>query len=162
MIALEIWEPRWPAAKTCWPNWGREFCRHRHHQSARNRRHMGARTGKPIANAIVWQDRRTAEIAMAERSGHEAAITAKTGLLLDPYFSASKVGWLLDNVQGARRQSGSRRAGFGTIDSWLVWQLTEGRATSPMPAMRRAPACSIFTTINGTQNCSSCLACRQI
>ena len=84
-------------------------------------------TGKPIANAIVWQDRRTAEICNGlKEAGHEAAITAKTGLLLDPYFSASKVGWLLDNVKGARAKAEAGELAFGTIDSWLVWQLTEG------------------------------------
>ena len=84
-------------------------------------------TGKPIANAIVWQDRRTAEICNGlKEAGHEAAITAKTGLLLDPYFSASKVGWLLDNVEGARAKAEAGELAFGTIDSWLVWQLTEG------------------------------------
>jgi glycerol kinase len=86
-------------------------------------------TGKPIANAIVWQDRRTAEICNGlKQAGHEAAITAKTGLLLDPYFSASKVGWLLDNVTGARAKAEAGELAFGTIDSWLVWQLTEGAA----------------------------------
>jgi glycerol kinase len=86
-------------------------------------------TGKPISNAIVWQDRRTAEICNGlEQAGHEAAITAKTGLLLDPYFSASKVGWLLDNVTGARAKAEAGELAFGTIDSWLVWQLTEGAA----------------------------------
>ena len=84
-------------------------------------------TGKPIANAIVWQDRRTAEICNGlKEAGHEAAITTKTGLLLDPYFSASKVGWLLDNVEGARAKAEAGELAFGTIDSWLVWQLTEG------------------------------------
>ena len=84
-------------------------------------------TGKPIANAIVWQDRRTAEICNGLReAGHETAITAKTGLLLDPYFSASKVGWLLDNVKGARAKAEARELAFGTLDSWLVWQLTDG------------------------------------
>ena len=86
-------------------------------------------TGKPIANAIVWQDRRTAEICNdLKEASHEANITAKTGLLLDPYFSASKVGWLLDNITGARAKAEAGEFAFGTIDSWLVWQLTEGAA----------------------------------
>jgi len=86
-------------------------------------------TGKPIANAIVWQDRRTADICNGlKEAGHEAEITAKTGLLLDPYFSASKVGWLLDNTNGAREKADAGELAFGTIDSWLVWQLTEGAA----------------------------------
>ncbi|MCH1543175.1 MAG: glycerol kinase GlpK [Alphaproteobacteria bacterium] len=88
-------------------------------------------TGRPIANAIVWQDRRTADICNGlKEAGHEAMITEKTGLLLDPYFSASKVGWLLDNVEGAsgniRARAEAGELAFGTIDSWLVWQLTEG------------------------------------
>ena len=86
-------------------------------------------TGRPIANAIVWQDRRTAEICSdLKQAGHEATITAKTGLLLDPYFSASKVGWLLDHNEGARAKAEAGELAFGTVDSWLVWQLTQGAA----------------------------------
>ncbi|MDB2523087.1 glycerol kinase GlpK [Alphaproteobacteria bacterium] len=86
-------------------------------------------TGQPIANAIVWQDRRTADICNGlKQAGHEAMITEKTGLLLDPYFSASKVGWLLDHIDGARARAEAGELAFGTIDSWLVWQLTEGAA----------------------------------
>jgi glycerol kinase len=84
-------------------------------------------TGQPIANAIVWQDRRTADICDGlKQAGHEAMITEKTGLLLDPYFSASKVGWLLDHIDGARARAEAGELAFGTIDSWLVWQLTKG------------------------------------
>ncbi len=87
------------------------------------------KTGAPIANAIVWQDRRTAEICDAlKAAGHEAMISDKTGLLLDPYFSASKLGWLLDNVGGARARAEAGELAFGTIDSWLVWQLSGGTA----------------------------------
>ena len=87
------------------------------------------KTGAPIANAIVWQDRRTAEICDGLRAaGHETMITDKTGLLLDPYFSASKLGWLLDNVDGARARAAAGELAFGTIDSWLVWQLSGGAA----------------------------------
>lgn len=86
-------------------------------------------TGTPIANAIVWQDRRTASICDGlKAAGHENMITAKTGLLLDPYFSASKVAWLLDNVEGARARADKGELAFGTIDSWLVWQLTGGES----------------------------------
>ena len=100
-------------------------------------------TGKPIANAIVWQDRRTAEICSGlKEAGHEAAITAKTGLLLDPYFSASKVGWLLDNVEGARAKAEAGELAFGTIDSWLVWQLTE--AASHVTDASNAARTSLF------------------
>ncbi|MGC6535150.1 MAG: glycerol kinase GlpK [Parvibaculales bacterium] len=86
-------------------------------------------TGHPIGHAIVWQDRRTAAFCDAlKQAGHEASITEKTGLLLDPYFSASKIAWLLDNVDGARARAEAGELAFGTIDSWLVWQLTGGAA----------------------------------
>src|SRR6185437_9804977 len=84
-------------------------------------------TGKPIHNAIVWQDRRTADACAALRaSGHEDAVTAKTGLVLDPYFSATKIAWLLDNVSGAREAADQGRLAFGTVDSFLLWRLTGG------------------------------------
>jgi glycerol kinase len=85
-------------------------------------------SGKPIHNAIVWQDRRTAESCDALRvQGHESEIAAKTGLLLDPYFSASKIAWLLDNVEGARAKAQAGELAFGTIDSFLLWRLTGGK-----------------------------------
>src|SRR5690606_13091711 len=85
-------------------------------------------TGKPIHNAIVWQDRRTADMCERLRAqGREPAITAKTGLLLDPYFSATKIAWLLDSVEGARAAAEAGRLAFGTIDSFLMWRLTGGR-----------------------------------
>ena len=85
-------------------------------------------TGKPIHRAIVWQDRRTAPQCAALRdSGHEAEINARTGLLLDPYFSATKINWLLTHVKGARRKAAQGRLAFGTIDTFLVWRLTGGR-----------------------------------
>jgi glycerol kinase len=85
-------------------------------------------TGKPIHNAIVWQDRRTAPICAELRAaGHEPGITQKTGLLLDPYFSATKIAWLLDNVSGARSAAEAGRLAFGTVDSFLLWRLTSGR-----------------------------------
>ena len=84
-------------------------------------------TGKPIHNAIVWQDRRTADMCAAlRRAGHEDAISAKTGLLLDPYFSATKIAWLLDHVPGARAAAEAGKLAFGTIDSFLLWRLTGG------------------------------------
>jgi glycerol kinase len=84
--------------------------------------------GEPIYNAIVWQDRRTADHCDAlRRTGHEPDIAAKTGLLLDPYFSASKIAWLLDNVTGARVAAEDGRLAFGTIDSFLLWRLTGGK-----------------------------------
>ncbi|MCV2866619.1 glycerol kinase GlpK [Albidovulum sediminicola] len=85
-------------------------------------------TGEPIHNAIVWQDRRTADTCAAlKAAGHEAMITARTGLLLDPYFSGTKVKWLLDNVPGARERSARGELAFGTVDSFLIWKLTGGR-----------------------------------
>ncbi len=84
-------------------------------------------TGKPIHNAIVWQDRRTADTcARLLRDGHEAMVAAKTGLLLDPYFSATKIAWLLDHVDGARAAAGQGRLAFGTVDTFLLWRLTGG------------------------------------
>jgi len=85
-------------------------------------------TGQPIHKAIVWQDRRTAPTCEAlAAAGHAAMITARTGLLLDPYFSATKVKWLLDNVEGARARAEAGKLAFGTVDSWLIWNLTGGR-----------------------------------
>lgn len=85
-------------------------------------------SGKPIHRAIVWQDRRTAEHCdFLRRGGHEAAIAQKTGLLLDPYFSGTKIAWLLDNVPGARAAAEAGRLAFGTVDSFLLWRLTDGR-----------------------------------
>ncbi|WP_439576403.1 glycerol kinase GlpK [Elioraea sp.] len=85
-------------------------------------------TGRPIHRAIVWQDRRTAEAcARLRESGHEALITTRTGLLADPYFSATKIAWLLDHVPGARDAAEAGALAFGTVDSFLVWRLTGGR-----------------------------------
>ena len=85
-------------------------------------------TGKPIHNAIVWQDRRTAAIcARLRKEGHEKLFTRKTGLLLDPYFSGTKVKWLLDKVKGARKRAEKGELAFGTVDSFLIWRLTGGK-----------------------------------
>ena len=84
-------------------------------------------TGKPVANAIVWQDRRTAERCDELRAqGVGELVTAQTGLLLDPYFSATKIGWLLDAVDGLRARAEAGEIAFGTVDSWLIWNLTGG------------------------------------
>jgi glycerol kinase len=84
-------------------------------------------TGKPIHHAIVWQDRRTAgECDLLRAQGHEPTFRARTGLLLDPYFSGTKLAWLLDHVPGARARAEAGELAFGTIDSWLVWNLTNG------------------------------------
>jgi glycerol kinase len=85
-------------------------------------------TGQPVCNAIVWQDRRTAPFCDRLRAGgHEKLIRDKTGLVIDAYFSGSKVAWILDNVPGARQKADAGRLAFGTIDTWLVWKLTDGK-----------------------------------
>ena len=85
-------------------------------------------TGKPLAPAIVWQDRRTADRCSAlKAAGHEALVQARTGLLLDPYFSATKLAWLLDAIPTARQRAEAGELAFGTIDSWLLWQLSGGK-----------------------------------
>ncbi len=85
------------------------------------------RTGAPIANAIVWQDRRTAAVCERLRAaGHEPPVSARTGLRLDPYFSATKIAWLLDNVPGARARAERGELAFGTVDTFLLWRLTGG------------------------------------
>jgi glycerol kinase len=85
-------------------------------------------TGDPVYNAIVWQDRRTAEFCSKLRQdGHEEEFRQKTGLLVDPYFSGTKVAWILDNVSGARARAEQGKLAFGTVDSWLIWNLTSGK-----------------------------------
>ncbi|SET23194.1 glycerol kinase GlpK [Oceanicella actignis] len=85
-------------------------------------------TGQPVGRAIVWQDRRTADLCRRlKEDGAEPEVTAKTGLLLDPYFSATKIAWILDNVEGARARAEAGKLAFGTVDSWLIWNLTGGK-----------------------------------
>ena len=84
-------------------------------------------TGRPVHNAIVWQDRRTAAFcAELREAGHEDGVRARTGLLLDPYFSSTKLAWLLDNVEGVRARAEAGELAFGTVDCWLIWNLTGG------------------------------------
>ncbi|RZJ22666.1 MAG: glycerol kinase, partial [Haliea sp.] len=86
------------------------------------------KTGEPVANAIVWQDRRTAgRCDQLREAGHEALIQQKTGLVLDAYFSGTKLEWLLDEVPGVRGRAEKGELAFGTMDAWLVWNLTGGR-----------------------------------
>ena len=96
------------------------------------------KTGEPIHNAIVWQDRRTSEICNDIRSVHADPIRSKTGLEVDAYFSASKIKWLLDNINSARTRAENGELAFGTVDTWLVWKLTNGRLhiTDPSNASR--------------------------
>ena len=85
------------------------------------------RTSRPVAPAIVWQDRRTADAcARLKAAGHEAEIARRTGLLLDPYFSGTKLAWLLDSDRDLRRRAERGELAFGTIDSWLAWKLSQG------------------------------------
>lgn len=96
-------------------------------------------TGEPVMNAIVWQDRRTAALCdQLKREGAEALVREKTGLVLDPYFSATKIRWMLDHVEGLRPRAERGELAFGTVDSWLIWNLTSGRvhATDPSNASR--------------------------
>jgi len=84
-------------------------------------------TGTPVHRAIVWQDRRTADVCTRlNEAGHEAAVAQRTGLVIDPYFSATKIAWILDNVEGARVRAERGELAFGTIDSFLIWRLTNG------------------------------------
>lgn len=93
--------------------------------------------GRPIARAIVWQDRRTSDAcARLSEQGHEPDVTARTGLVLDPYFSATKIGWLLDHVSGARARAERGELAFGTVDSWLTWNLTGEHVTDVSNASR--------------------------
>src|SRR6185369_5943196 len=87
------------------------------------------RTGQALAPAIVWQDRRTAsQCAALAAAGHGELFEQRTGLCLDPYFSGTKLAWLLDHIPGARQRAEKGELAFGTVDSWLAWKLTGGRA----------------------------------
>lgn len=87
-------------------------------------------TGKPVYNAIVWQDRRTSDFCdeLKKQDGLIEKIRDKTGLIIDAYFSATKIKWILDNVEGARKRAENGELAFGTVDSWLIWNLTQGKA----------------------------------
>ncbi|MEY3142360.1 MAG: putative glycerol kinase [Planctomycetota bacterium] len=109
-------------------------------------------TGKPIHRAIVWQDRRTASRLVELRAeGHEDAVRAATGLTLDPYFSATKLAWILDAVPGARARAEAGELAAGTIDSWVLWKLTNGRvhATDASNASR-----TLLARIGGAAGCA--------
>jgi glycerol kinase len=105
-------------------------------------------TGKPIYPAIVWQDRRTAQkCATLVESGVEDDVSNRTGLILDPYFSATKVAWILDNVVGARAQAERGELAFGTVDSWLIWHLTSG--SRHMTDVTNASRTLLFNIVKG-------------
>ncbi len=114
-------------------------------------------TGKPVHNAIVWQDRRTADAcATLKERGLEEMVQTRTGLLLDPYFSGTKLAWLLDNVDGAREAANAGRLAFGTVDTFLIWRLTGGRvhATDATNAARTM----LFDIGTGTWDAEICAA----
>jgi glycerol kinase len=105
-------------------------------------------TGKPIHPAIVWQDRRTANLCQElEASGAGETVAAKTGLVLDPYFSATKLKWILDNVSGARPRAERGELAFGTVDSWLIWHLTGGK--KHVTDMTNASRTLLFNIVKG-------------
>ncbi len=85
------------------------------------------KTGKPVYNAIVWQDRRTAAFCDSIKKEYGKKIQEKTGLIIDAYFSASKIKWILENVEGVRQKAEAGDLAFGTVDSWLIWNLTGGK-----------------------------------
>ena len=98
-------------------------------------------TGQAMHRAIVWQDRRTADVcAKLKSEGHEPAISAKTGLIIDPYFSGTKVAWILDHVPGARERAGRGELMFGTVDCYLLWRLTGGKCARHRRHQRLAHA----------------------
>ncbi len=112
-------------------------------------------SGKPICNAIVWQDRRTSEFCRKLKAdGLESAVTARTGLLLDPYFSGTKLAWILDHVEGARAKAEAGKLAFGTVDSWVVWNLTGGKvhATDATNAARTM----LYDIVNGRWSKTLC------
>jgi len=105
-------------------------------------------TGKPVHPAIVWQDRRTAAICASLReSGVEDEVSSRTGLVLDPYFSGTKVAWILDHVAGARAQAERGELAFGTVDSWLIWHLTSG--TRHVTDVTNASRTLLFNIVKG-------------
>ncbi len=130
--ATEIWDSQLATAREALDR-GRRRARGRRRRSASptsaRRSSCGtAASGEPIHHAVVWQDRRTADVcARLKAEGHEPAVRARTGLVLDPYFSGTKLAWVLDHVQGARGRAEAGELAFGTVDSWLLWKLTGGR-----------------------------------
>ena len=110
-------------------------------------------TGLPVYNAIVWQDRRTSDYCDSIRKSHGEMIRNKTGLIIDSYFSATKVRWILENVPGAREKANEGKLLFGTIDSWLIWKLSGG--TTHVTDVSNASRTMIYdiTNFNGIKNC---------
>ncbi len=112
------------------------------------------RSGKPISRAIVWQDRRTAAFCdHLKEQGHEDEIRARTGLVVDAYFSGTKVRWILENVDGAREAAEAGHLAFGTVDSWLIWNLTGAKCMRRIHPMRPERCSSTFKTWHGMNPC---------
>ena len=105
------------------------------------------RTGEPVAPAIVWQDRRTAPFCLElQQKGLEVIVREKTGLRIDPYFSATKIRWILDHVPGLHARAQRGELAFGTVDSWLIWNLTGGRVhATDISNASRTMLCSLIT-----------------
>ncbi len=113
-------------------------------------------TGRPIHNAIVWQDRRTAASCTAlVADGHGPMVQSKTGLILDSYFSATKIAWILDNVTGARARAERGELAFGTIDSFLLWRLSGGRRRPRCGGPARRWRCGSAAHFRGPRGRSS-------
>src|SRR6185436_16444203 len=118
-------------------------------------------SGEPLAPAIVWQDRRTAAACEQLRArGLESEIAASTGLLLDPYFSATKLAWLLDQIPNARARALQGELAFGTIDSWLLYKLSGHRCHVTDATNAAARCSSTCANPTGTSGCSKCSGCR--
>ncbi len=115
------------------------------------------KSGKAIHNAIVWQDRRTAAFCNElKEKGHAELIASKTGLIIDAYFSATKIRWILNHVKGARAKAEAGELAFGTVDSWLVWNLTAGK--NHLTDITNAGPCFIISIRrNGIRNFWTCL-----
>ena len=118
-------------------------------------------TGEPVYNALVWQCRRTTDLVERVCGNEEIAeeITRRTGLIPDAYYSASKIAWILNEVEGARERAEAGDLLFGTVDTWLIWNLTQGavHATDPTNAMP-AQCFLILLLVHGTRGCAACLA----
>jgi glycerol kinase len=110
-------------------------------------------TGLPVYNAIVWQCRRTSNLCKElEEKGYESIVHSKTGLKLDPYFSASKVKWILDNIEGVKERATKGKLLLGTIDSWLIWKLLMEECMQLIIQMQVEPFCLIFILLSGIMN----------
>lgn len=119
-------------------------------------------SGQPIYNAIGWQCHRTvSEVEKLRETGVADTVRAKTGLILDPYFSASKIAWILDNVDGARTAADAGELMCGTVDTWLVYNLTGGEVLRPTTPMQAAPCFSISIRSHGITNFSTCFRFRR-